>query len=135
MQESALAFLDAVVQTYVKGAAGKNDAGRAINWRKRRRQNCRRSKRERSGGSRRRRIREYVAAHPDGEREKDVEAAEKIAEQETFRRSVAAHMSGQQGTSSAYMMRPDTPADSPISWLSLVTCVARAGTRLMNWRI
>jgi hypothetical protein len=87
----------------------------------------RRSKRE-SSGSRRRRTREYVAAHPDGEREKDVEAAEKIAEQETFRRSVAAHMSGQQGTSSAYicMMRLDTLADSAISWLSLViiTCVA-----------
>jgi hypothetical protein len=50
-----------------------------------------------------------------------VEAAEKIAEQETFRRSVAAHMSGQQGTSSAYMMRPDTytPADSTHLWLSL----------------
>jgi hypothetical protein len=54
-----------------------------------------------------------------------VEAAEKIAEQETFRRSVAALMSGQQGTSSAYMylimMRPDTPADSALSRLSLVT--------------
>jgi hypothetical protein len=56
-----------------------------------------------------------------------VEAAEKIAEQETSRRSVAAHMSGQQGISSAYMMRPDTPADSALSWL--VTCVAQAGTR------
>jgi hypothetical protein len=78
--------------------------------------------RERSG-RRRRRTREYVAAHPDGEREKDVEAAEQIAEQETFRRSVVAHMSGQQGTSSTYIMRPDTPADdwhSAISWLSLV---------------
>jgi hypothetical protein len=46
-----------------------------------------------------------------------MEAAEKIAEQETFRRSFAAHMSGQQGTSCAYMMRPDTPADSLLSWL------------------
>jgi hypothetical protein len=77
-----------------------------------------------------------IAALPDGEREKDMKAAEKIAEQETFRRSVAAHMSGQQGTSCAYMMRPDTinttSADSLLSWLSLVTCVARAGTRLLH---
>jgi hypothetical protein len=68
---------------------------------KRRRQNCRRSRRERSRRRRRRRTREYVAAHPDGEREKDVEAAGKIAEQEAFRRSVAAHMSGQQGSERA----------------------------------
>jgi hypothetical protein len=35
-----------------------------------------------------------IAALPDGEREKDMEAAERIAERETFRRSVAlaAHM-------------------------------------------
>jgi hypothetical protein len=62
-------------------------------------------------------------------------AAEKIAEQETFRRSVAAHMSGQQGTSSAYMMRPETPADSALPWLSLVTSVARAGTCLLIARV
>jgi hypothetical protein len=75
-----------------------------------------------------------IAALPDGEREKDMEAAEKIAELETYSgsRSVAAQMSGQQGTSSAYMMRPDTPADSALSWPSLVTCVARAETRLLH---
>jgi hypothetical protein len=46
--------------------------------------------------------------------------------------ALAAHMSGQQGTSCAYMMGPDTPADSLLSWLSLVTCVAGAGTRLLH---
>jgi hypothetical protein len=70
---------------------------------KQRRQNCVGDERERSG-SRRQKEDKRIAALPDEEREKDVEAAEKIAEQETFRRSVAAHMSGQQGTSSAYMI-------------------------------
>jgi hypothetical protein len=81
MQKSALAFLDAVVQASKERLAKKKLAvqpaqAKATKLR-------RRSKRERSG-SRRRRTREYVAALPDGEREIDVEAAEKIAEQETY---------------------------------------------------
>jgi hypothetical protein len=47
-----------------------------------------------------------------------MEAAEIVAGQETSRRSVSTHMSGQQGTSSAFMMRPETPADSALTALA-----------------
>jgi hypothetical protein len=61
---------------------------------------------------------ERIPALLEGEREEEVEAAEKVAEQETSRRNVAAHMSEQQGTSSAYLMRPDAPADSALTALA-----------------
>jgi hypothetical protein len=122
MQESAPAVVDAVVQTLKERLAKKKLAVQPVQAKATKLR--RRSKREEED--------KRTAALPDGEREKDVEAAEKIAEQETFRRSVAAHMSRQQATSSAYMMHPDTPADSALPWLLLVTSVARVGTRLLH---
>jgi hypothetical protein len=124
MQESAPAFLDAVVQASKERLANQKQAvqpaqAEATKLRRRSKSSGKECEQEED-----KRI--YIAALPDGEREKGVEAPEKFAEQETSRRSVAAHMSGQQGTSNAYMH------DCALSWLSLrmvlITCVAQAGT-------
>jgi hypothetical protein len=84
-----------------------------------------------------------IAALPDGEQEKDVEACYGSRENCRARdiqeaRSVAARAherAARTDTSSAYMMRPDTPADSALPWLSLVTSVTRAGTCLLIARV
>jgi ATP-dependent phosphoenolpyruvate carboxykinase len=80
MQESAPAFLDAVVDPAAKGAAGKKEAGRATGAS----EGDKIAQAEQEGKEwEQEEEDENIAVLPDGKREKDVEAAEKIAEQET----------------------------------------------------
>jgi hypothetical protein len=112
MQESVPEFLDAVFQASKERLAKRKLAVQQAQAKEAQIAQAEQKPREVAGARRRRRTRSTcrgcIAALPDGEREKEMEAAEIVAGQGTSRRSVSTHMSGQQGTSSAFMMRPET---------------------------